>query len=89
MKNKYAAIIMGMAVTAASVSSVNVYAENTETVETAEDGTEEAAETEDKEKKEENVTLGEVKAVGDGSITIAVGTRKEKSEEAEETSEET
>lgn len=92
MRNKYAAVIIGMAVTAASVPSVSVYAENTESVETAEDGTEEAG-TEEKEKKEENVTLGEVKAVGDGSITIAVGTRKEKPEEAaeqaaEETSEE-
>lgn len=90
MKNKYAAIIIGMAVTAASVSSVSVYAENTET---AAESMEEASDAGTEDKKEENVTLGEVKAVGDGSITIAVGTRKEKPEEAaeqaaEETSEE-
>lgn len=81
MKNKYAAIIIGMAVTAASVSSVSVYAENTET---AAESMEEASDAGTEDKKEENVTLGEVKAVGDGSITIAVGTRKEKSEDAAE-----
>ena len=64
--------------------SVSVYAENTEAAaentEAAAESVEEAAGTgkEDKEKKEENATLGEVKAAGDGSITIAVGTRKEK-----------
>lgn len=81
MKNKYAAIIIGMAVAAASVSSVSVYAENTET---EAESMEEASDAGTEDKKEENVTLGEVKAVGDGSITIAVGTRKEKSEDAAE-----
>lgn len=96
MKNKYAAIIMGMAITAASVSSVSVYAENTEAAaentEAAAESVEEASGTgkEDKEKKEENATLGEVKAAGDGSITIAVGTRKEKpGDDSKETTEET
>lgn len=84
MKNKYAAIILGMAVVAASVPSVSVYAEKTETVETAADGTEatETGEMADaKADAEKDVIFGEVKETGDGTITILVGTEEEKTEE--------
>ena len=69
MKNKYAAIALGLVLT---LSSFPVYAaENTtETTSSAEENGN-AAET------EENTLLGQVTAVNEDSFTIALGTRKE------------
>lgn len=69
MKNKYAAIALGLVLT---ISSCPVYAaENTtETTASAEENGS-AAET------EENTLLGQVTAVNEDSFTIALGTRKE------------
>lgn len=69
MKNKYAAIALGLILT---LSSFPVYAaENTtETTSSAEENGN-AAET------EENTLLGQVTAVNEDSFTIALGTRKE------------
>lgn len=69
MKNKYAAIALGLVLT---ISSCPVYAaENTtETAASAEENGS-AAET------EENTLLGQVTAVNEDSFTIALGTRKE------------
>ena len=70
MKNKYAAIVLGLMLT---VSSFPVYAAEDSTA-AAETGTE-AAETEAE--NEDNTVLGEVTSVQEASITIAVGTPKE------------
>ena len=74
MKNKYAAIVLGLALT---ISSCPVYAaENTtEATTNAENSSE--AETPSDSEAEENTVLGQVTAVNDDSITIAIGTQKE------------
>ena len=74
MKNKYAAIVLGLALT---ISSCPVYAaENTTEATTNAENSSEAETTSDSE-AEENTVLGQVTAVNDDSITIAIGTQKE------------
>ena len=74
MKNKYAAIVLGLALT---ISSCPVYAaENTTEATTNAENSLEAETTSDSE-AEENTVLGQVTAVNDDSITIAIGTQKE------------
>lgn len=74
MKNKYAAIVLGLALT---ISSCPVYAaENTTEATTNAENSPEAETTSDSE-AEENTVLGQVTAVNDDSITIAIGTQKE------------
>lgn len=74
MKNKYAAIVLGLALT---ISSCPVYAaENTTEATTNAENSSEAETTSDSE-AEENTVLGLVTAVNDDSITIAIGTQKE------------
>lgn len=74
MKNKYAAIVLGLALT---ISSCPVYAaENTTEATTNAENSLETETTSDSE-AEENTVLGQVTAVNDGSITIAIGTQKE------------
>ena len=74
MKNKYAAIVLGLALT---ISSCPVYAaENTTEATTNAENSLETETTSDSE-AEENTVLGQVTAVNDDSITIAIGTQKE------------
>lgn len=74
MKNKYAAIVLGLALT---ISSCPVYAaENTTEATTNAENSLETETTSDSEAKE-NTVLGQVTAVNDDSITIAIGTQKE------------
>ena len=74
MKNKYAAIVLGLALT---ISSCPVYAaENTTEATTNAENSLETETTSDSE-AEENTVLGQVTAVNDNSITIAIGTQKE------------
>ena len=74
MKNKYAAIVLGLALT---ISSCPVYAaENTTEATTNAENSSEAETISDSE-AEENTVLGQVTAVNDDSITIAIGTQKE------------
>lgn len=74
MKNKYAAIVLGLALT---ISSCPVYAaENTTEATTNAENSLETKTTSDSE-AEENTVLGQVTAVNDDSITIAIGTQKE------------
>ena len=74
MKNKYAVIVLGLALT---ISSCPVYAaENTTEATTNAENSSEAETTSDSE-AEENTVLGQVTAVNDDSITIAIGTQKE------------
>ena len=73
MKNKYAAIVLGLALT---ISSCPVYAaENTTEATTNAENSLETKTTSDSE-AEENTVLGQVTAVNDDSITIAIGTQK-------------
>ena len=74
MKNKYAAIVLGLALT---ISSCPVYAaENTTEATTNAENSLETETTSDSE-AEENTVLGQVTAVNDDSITITIGTQKE------------
>ena len=74
MKNKYAVIVLGLALT---ISSCPVYAaENTTEATTNAENSLETETTSDSE-AEENTVLGQVTAVNDDSITIAIGTQKE------------
>lgn len=74
MKNKYAAIVLGLALT---ISSCPVYAaENTTEATTNAENSLETETTSDSE-AEENTVLGQVTAVNGDSITIAIGTQKE------------
>ena len=85
MKYKHLAMIMGVMITATSVgSTATAFAADSKTEstkeagDTTEDINDSSDENTDKDsKKEANEILGEVKSVGDGKITIAVGTRKE------------
>lgn len=73
MKNKYAVIVLGLALT---ISSCPVYAaENTTEATTNAENSLETKTTSDSE-AEENTVLGQVTAVNDDSITIAIGTQK-------------
>lgn len=85
MKRKYVAVLMGIMVAGASMQMM-VYAEdsNTEaaadagaTTDTTDESGEEDAFSENDDESQENVVLGEIKAVSDSEITIAVGTMKE------------
>lgn len=74
MKNKYAVIVLGLALT---ISSCPVYAaENTTEATTNAENSLETETTSDSE-AEENTVLGQVTAVNDDSITITIGTQKE------------
>lgn len=74
MKNKYAVIVLGLALT---ISSCPVYAaENTTEATTNAENSWETETTSDSE-AEENTVLGQVTAVNDDSITITIGTQKE------------
>ena len=89
MKYKHLAMIMGVMITATSVgSAATAFAADSKTESTKEaDGTtEDTTDSSDKDSKKEtneNEILGEVKAVEDGKITIAVGTRKEMDQRGE------
>ena len=75
MKKKYIAILMGLMMTA---SSISVYAADTDTAVESTQSTEDTTSDEDSGKEEtEDVTYGEVKSVEDGKLTISVGTKKD------------
>ena len=75
MKKKYIAILMGLMMTA---SSISVYAADTDTAVESTQSTEDTTSDEDSGKEEtEDVTYGEVKSVEDGKLTIFVGTKKD------------
>ncbi len=78
MKRKYLAFVLGMALTAASLSVSAQEAEETDSV-TVED-TEAASEGEE----EEEVLTGEIVSLEEDSITIALGTLKDAEEESVE-----
>ena len=75
MKKKYIVILMGLMMTA---SSISVYAADTDTAVESTQSIEDTTSDEDSGKEEtEDVTYGEVKSVEDGKLTISVGTKKD------------
>ena len=82
MKKKYIAILMGLMMTA---SSISVYAADTDTAVESTQSTEDTTSDADSGKEEtEDVTYGEVKSVEDGKLTISVGTKKDMGGQAPE-----
>ena len=83
MKRRYLAVLMGVMVAATSVPAV-AYAESTQT-ETAQENADadstaedaKAGDAKEAQDQDEDTIWGEVKAVSDTEITIAVGTKKE------------
>ena len=80
MKRKYVAVLMGIMVAGASMQMM-VYAEdsNTEaaadagaTTDTTDESGEEDAFSENDDESQENVVLGEIKAVSDSEITLSL-----------------